>query len=116
MDLTEVQISAISQWAERNAFILAVRLYGSRYKRTSMPDSDVDLAVTIAPIGRGRQTQSPYTTFHFGRDEWKAELEAVTGLRFHIEMYEPKVMPNVFGYVSAGHALIYEKAEQTAHS
>jgi predicted nucleotidyltransferase len=59
MDLTPEQQQTIIEWAEGVRYITEVRLFGSRAKGHSRPDSDVDLAVTIADDHTG----SPLATY-----------------------------------------------------
>jgi predicted nucleotidyltransferase len=105
MDLSNMQVAAIVDWAKSKPYIHAVRLYGSRYKGTANPDSDVDLAITIEQPKRS--TMTAYAThFHF-RAKWETHLERETGLKFHIQLYDQETMPHVWSYVAAGCEILY---------
>jgi predicted nucleotidyltransferase len=71
IDLSEEQLSAIAQWAEQTRYISEVRLFGSRAKGTSRPDSDIDVAVTIAGDIPGQTPAGLYTRF---ATSWREEL------------------------------------------
>jgi predicted nucleotidyltransferase len=47
MDLTPEQQQMIALWAASTEWVNEVRLFGSRAKGRSRPDSDVDIALTL---------------------------------------------------------------------
>ena len=104
MDLTDAQISAIREWAAKNPRIGEVRLFGSRAKGTSRPDSDVDLAVTII----GKPSEDAFTIYICTVDEWRRELTELLGLSAQLEWFDT-ASPNVFSYCQEASHLIYTR-------
>jgi predicted nucleotidyltransferase len=88
MDLTPEQHQAIIAWAERTLCIREVRLSGSRVKSRAKPDSDVDLAVTVAGV------DTDLIFIEHGR-AWEIELTAHMGLPADVERYDRERDPCV---------------------
>jgi predicted nucleotidyltransferase len=86
MDLTPGQACTIRHWAGAAQYVKEVRLFGSRARGRSKPDSDVDLAITI-----GDGTEDPDTIrgvyFAVGKN-WQAELSALLCMRVHVGLYD----------------------------
>jgi len=64
LDITDHQLAAVKEWAATDPRIIEVRLFGSRARGTSRPDSDVDLAFTV--ISDSYET---ITSIHFYNHE-----------------------------------------------
>ena len=76
MDLSAEQVEAICAWAHETSQVSEVRLFGSRAKGCSKPNSDIDLAVT-ASIG------GYWNLVH----KWEKHLSEQTGLTVNIRDY-----------------------------
>ena len=103
INLTDDQLAAVLAWAERTPCILEVRLYGSFFKGTARPDSDLDLAVTVA----GGNADDRFAAFFVGRQDWGPELAHATGLKPHIEPYDADLAPRVFNFCQEHSKLIF---------
>jgi predicted nucleotidyltransferase len=49
MDMLDEWLSGLRLWASQNDNIPELWLFGSRAKRTSRPQSDVDIAIALVP-------------------------------------------------------------------
>ena len=84
----------IISWAKKTPDIRAVFLRGSRAKGTAMPDSNVELALSI-------MSQDPLwrlANFLSRRRAWRAELEKSLSLAVQLERARGKPTPET-GYV-----------------
>lgn len=78
MDIEPEIVSRLVAWANRNASIAELWLFGSRAKGTSRADSDVDLAVTLtAPVGEHNWALGNYVALC--DRQWRPELQALVG-------------------------------------
>jgi predicted nucleotidyltransferase len=84
-----------------------VRLFGSRAKGTSRPDSDVDLGVTII----GKPSEDAFTIYICTADEWRRELTALLGLKAQVEWFDT-ASPAVFSFCQEASHLIFRRPSQ----
>jgi len=70
MDLAmcEEWLSPLCAWANDNACVRELWLFGSRAKGCSTPDSDVDLAIVLTPKGKDNWALAKYSRFG---DDWQ---------------------------------------------
>jgi predicted nucleotidyltransferase len=94
MQLSNKQLATIITWAKTIPDVEVVFLRGSRAKGTAKPDSDVDLALSIA----GADPLRNLATFISHRRAWRAELEAALGLAVVLERARRKPSPDA-GYI-----------------
>jgi predicted nucleotidyltransferase len=106
MDITQEQIEAIRQWAAVNPRVLQVRLFGSRFKGTSRPDSDIDLAVTISED----KHYTIATIFVFDLDAWRAELSKLVRAKADIRLTDLVEPCGIRKICEAGSALLYSRS------
>jgi predicted nucleotidyltransferase len=71
--ITPEQIEQIRSWAVRTACVKAVYIFGSRFKGTARPDSDLDIAVVIQPSELKTDKQLYDANFL----DWLSHLEEV---------------------------------------
>lgn len=76
------QIAAIKAWAKTKKRVRAVRLFGSRAKRTNRPESDIDLAVTVKP-DRHASLATIYTHYV---PQWSEHLTKEIGPKVDIRL------------------------------
>jgi predicted nucleotidyltransferase len=105
MDLTAVSRQTIIEWAERTKCITEVRLFGSRAKGCARPDSDVDLAVTIA----ADHTGDSFSIFVADRGDWEMELLRLTGLCVDVQLYDKDQGAKVYAYCQEASVLLYSR-------
>ena len=73
MDMRDEWLPALKAWAESNANVLELWLFGSRAKGGARPDSDIDIALLLMPP-RGKHNWALAAFIEFF-DDWKAELK-----------------------------------------
>jgi predicted nucleotidyltransferase len=94
MHLNDEQLATIITWAKTILEVEAVFLRGSRARGTAKPDSDVDLALSIA----GADALRNLATFISHRRAWRAALEATLGLAVVLERARREPSPDA-GYI-----------------
>jgi uncharacterized protein len=99
---------AIARWAADNPRIRRVWVYGSRANGTPRPDSDLDLAVELEPVGDSEETLSVWLA-HEGA--WHAELQNRISPKVDLEWFDPDGgMTPVRAALDKGKTLVYERA------
>ena len=93
-------------WASEKPFVRRVWIYGSRAKGTPKPDSDLDVALEIDPVGND---EGSYTSFLHEAEGWRAELRPQLEYQLHLKWYDASNAPVREGVNSAG-ILVYERA------
>lgn len=73
-------------WALARPYVKKVWIYGSRAKGGSLPDSDLDVAIEIHPVGNDEDT---YTSIVSERQKWITELQPQLPYSLHLEWYDP---------------------------
>ena len=87
MEISEACVQAIREWAARTDCVREVWLFGSRAKRSSKPDSDVDLAIYLMPPD-GNTDWAGGAFFHL-HTKWELELKQIVGLTFDLTLVDP---------------------------
>ena len=73
-------------WAAGKPFVRRLWIYGSRAKGTARPDSDLDMAVEIDPVGNDEDAG---TSFISEAEGWRNELRPLLGgYDLHLEWYD----------------------------
>jgi predicted nucleotidyltransferase len=105
MDLTNDQLDTIRAWAASDPRVLEVRLFGSRAKGTSRPDSDVDLAITSG----SNPSEDAYTVYFFAARQWQPLLTKLLGVQADVERYDQETAPNVYRFCHEASVLLYRR-------
>lgn len=83
--LTPDQISAIQEWAREAQHVRCVRLLGSRARGLAKPESDVDLALTVAPDASAGTIRSHWNAL---AQAWQSQLSSILRpLKAHLLLY-----------------------------
>jgi predicted nucleotidyltransferase len=93
MDITDNQQRRVQEWAERTPCVEEVWLFGSRAKGGSKPDSDIDLALKLGPVGATRTLLGNYYVLS---ERWTEELTEVLQQQAHVALLndpEPSPIP-----------------------
>ncbi len=91
MDLTDQQQRRVREWAKRTPSVEEVWLFGSRAKGRAKPDSDVDLALTLRPVGAPRSLLGNYYALS---ERWTEELTEVLQQQAHVALLnDPEPSP-----------------------
>jgi predicted nucleotidyltransferase len=104
IQLTPEQARIVSEWAKQEApKISEVRLFGSRARACSRPNSDVDLAVTLG--GSPKVVCDLWIT---QASEWEEELcKALRPLTVHLYLYNSSKDPRVRRYCRRNSAVLF---------
>lgn len=108
MDLmTTASEEAIRNWANAKPFVRRVWIFGSRARGDHRPDSDLDVAVEIDPVGNDEDADISWTA---DSNDWRAELSGVP-LQIHLHHYqEADVGSVVRNSVQREGKLIFERS------
>jgi predicted nucleotidyltransferase len=99
--ISNTQLGAMWQWAERNPYVGEVRVFGSRPKWHARIDSDLDIAITA--------TEANYWTL---ANQWETELSEATGLRAKLKHYNHPASENVRRYCDDFSVLLFQRASR----
>src|SRR3954452_8333315 len=77
---------ALVQWAEANPRVRRVWVYGSASRRNEQRDTDLDVAIELAPAVDGDETLALWMA---NAEKWHDELEARTGISVGLEWFDP---------------------------
>jgi predicted nucleotidyltransferase len=87
MDLPEISAQKIRNWAASTRAIREVWLFGSRARGLANANSDVDLAIVLAPPdGKTNWSLGDYTALG---DAWQRELSSIVGRAVSLEAILP---------------------------
>src|SRR5690348_6549573 len=78
---------ALVQWAESNPRVRRVWVYGGDAPRNERRDTDLDVAIELAPAVDGDETLALWIT---NADKWHDELEECTGTTVDLEWFDPE--------------------------
>ena len=82
----------------------------SRAKNTHHPDSDLDVAIEIDPVGNDEDVQ---TSFIADVNRWTCELNHATGLSVDLNHYDDKDNDSkVLGYVDDHGLLVFQRGRR----
>jgi predicted nucleotidyltransferase len=98
----------LSSWARHVACVRRLWIYGSRARGDAGPQSDLDVAVEIDPIGND---ETPDVSFIATASQWRAELAPNIPFKLHLQWYDPAgSYPEVQRGVETSGVLVYERA------
>ena len=97
----------VANWAQGQALIVKIYLYGSRLHGTERSDSDIDLAIVVPVAEVGFAFALRIQEF----PAWCEDLTKLLNIPVHLELAHAKDSPRVWGYLKEkGGALIYQKS------
>jgi predicted nucleotidyltransferase len=102
--LSARELSAITRWAKVNPWISEVRLFGKRAKNKVLPNSDIDLAITVTRDGMGEPALGVFCSL---LDHWQRQLKEETGRRVSVWWYGPE--SPVYEHLQAEAVLIWSR-------
>jgi uncharacterized protein len=81
--------------------------FGSRAKGTHRPDSDIDIAVELEPVGDSEETLVRWTAHS---TQWEAQLQSRIAAKIDLEWFDPDGSTRrVQAALSEGKGLMYER-------
>jgi predicted nucleotidyltransferase len=95
----------ITAWAVRQPLIVKTFGFGSRFKGSHRPDSDLDIAVALA----GADENEIFQAFMDQKATWQEALSKVTKFQVHLQLAHPKIASVVWSYLENGNAIIFER-------
>jgi predicted nucleotidyltransferase len=98
----EAVVAAIRAWAKCEPLVNAVFLFGSRLRRTSRLDSDLDIAVSIA------DAEEMLQAWIDNKQRWQEALSSCTHFLVDLDIADSGLAPNVWAYLQSGSARIYD--------
>ena len=99
---------SIARWAVENPEVRRVWVFGSRAKGTHRPDSDIDVAVELEPVGDSEET---LTRWIARCDLWGSQLQSRMTPKVDLEWFDPDgSTPSIESRLNEGKVLVYERA------
>ena len=91
-------------------FVPAVWIFGSRIRGEARPDSDLDVAVEIDPVGRDDQAQLSWQDLS---PVWRTELKKALSVPLDLQWIgeEGAHLPNLDVYLAQSSLLIYQRSD-----
>lgn len=100
--------TVVAEWARANPKVRRVWVYGSRVKGTHRPDSDIDIAVELQPVGDSEETLAVWMAHC---NQWQSELQARIGPTVVLEWFDPDgATTTIQATLDEASMLIYERA------
>jgi len=78
---------ALVRWAEGHPRVRRVWVYGGGSPRNAARDTDLDVAIELAPVVDGDETLALWMSH---AETWHRELEESTGTRVDLEWFDPE--------------------------
>jgi uncharacterized protein len=77
---------ALHSWSESKPFVRRTWIYGSRTNGTAKPESDLDVAIEISPVGND---EDAHTSWVSEAARWRAELQPLLpDHALHLQWYD----------------------------
>src|ERR1700687_889149 len=95
----------LTAWAEATPRIRRLWVFGSRTTDVYDPDSDIDIAVEIEPVGDSEET---LTLWMVNSEKWQVQLRQQVNLEVDLEWFDPdRSTPKGPGALRETSVLIY---------
>jgi predicted nucleotidyltransferase len=107
MNLMPEQQQSIALWAASIEWVKEVRLFGSRAKGQSRPDSNVDLALTV--VKEGIEDDDPAGFYYYKWAEWGRQLTRLLRLGAHVFWHDEEEEPAIYRYCQEASVLLYSR-------
>ena len=99
---------SIVRWAAEHPEVCRVWIFGSRAKDTHRPESDIDIAVELEPVGDSEETLTRWIAH---ADLWRSELRSRVVPKVDLEWFDPDGnTPTIEAGLNEAKVLIYERA------
>jgi predicted nucleotidyltransferase len=98
------QREALVAWAEANPRVRRVWVFGGEAGRNASRDTDLDLAIELAPVVDGDESLALWIA---SAEKWQDELERSTGSAIDLDWYDPEIDAPL----DASAKLAYERAQ-----
>lgn len=99
---------SIARWAAEHRQFRRVWLYGSRAKGTHGPDSDINIAVELEPVGDSEETLAVWMA---NAGSWQMQLQSRIAPRVDLEWFDPDGSTRTLqAALEEAKVLIYERA------
>lgn len=82
-----VAVDQLRAWALGRLYVKRMWIYGSRATGTALPQSDLDVAIEIDPVGNDEDSLDSIVS---ERCHWVAQLQPHLPYTLHLEWYDPK--------------------------
>jgi predicted nucleotidyltransferase len=106
-DIENNVADSIAVWAAENPEVRRVWVFGSRAKGTHRPDSDIDIAVELEPVGDSEETLVRWIAHS---TQWEAQLQSRIAAKIDLEWFDPDGSTRrVQAALSEGKGLMYER-------
>jgi predicted nucleotidyltransferase len=79
---------ALVAWAEANPRVRRIWVFGGNAPRNAPRDSDLDLAIELAPAVDGDETLALWVA---NAEKWHDELERSTGTSVDLDWFDPEI-------------------------
>lgn len=93
--------TVVAHWANKIEFESKIYFYGSRYKNSNSPDSDLDLAIELIGIN---ESWRKWFKLH---EPWQKELSSLLNHKVHLELYEGDDSPKLKKILSNESCIIF---------
>jgi uncharacterized protein len=103
-DIEERVVDSIVRWAAEIPELRRVWVSQSRAKGGHRPNSDVDIAVELEPVGDSEET---LTRWLFHAERWESQLRRRIAAKIDLEWFDPDGSTRT---IEAAKALVYERA------
>lgn len=108
----EEELDRLADIAKKNTIIKKMWVYGSRYKKTNRPDSDLDIAVEVEWVS-GKMLGLCETTFSLwcaAEPNFKDEMASGCPWKLDLQLNAGEVeTPNIHAYIKEASNQFYEK-------
>jgi len=98
---------AIAQWAAANPHVRRMWLYGSRAKGTHRPNSNINIAVELDPVGDSEETLAVWMA---NAGLWQSQLQSRIAPAVDLQWFDPDGgTRTIEAALNEAKALVYER-------